>query len=134
MRYYSGYTYYLDGNWAFQTDIRPAVPVIHKFFEIRSDGLVIAKDRYAWNGSDYVSDTPESQAGSLVHDITCQAVQLGLLDRKWKRQGDIEYYKQCTGNGMSTFRAGGRLIGIQLHDWENTPPKGTTEAPGGIEV
>jgi hypothetical protein len=49
MRYYSGYKNYLDGDWAFQTDIRPERPVIQKYFEIRSDGLIIAKDRYAWN-------------------------------------------------------------------------------------
>lgn len=134
MRYFTGYNYYLDGDWAFETDIRPEQPVIHKYFEIRRDGLFIARDRYAWNGSDYVADTLQSQSASLVHDIVCQAVQLGLLDRKWKRQGDIEYYKQCTANGTSPLRAGIRFIGIQLHDWENSSPKGTVTAPGGIEA
>jgi hypothetical protein len=35
---------------------------------------------------------------------------------------------------MSKARAGLRLIGIQLHDWENSPPKGAVTAPGGIEA
>lgn len=134
MRYFTGYKYYLDGDWAFESDIRPASTIIHKYFEIRCDGWIIARDRYAWNGSDYVADTLESQSASLVHDIVCQAVQLGLLDRRWKRQGDLEYYKQSTENGMSKARAGLRLIGIQLHAWDNSPPKGTVTAPGGIEA
>ena len=134
MKYKEGYKYILVEDELFLTSIYPAENIIEPFYHIYTDGRVLAKLGFAWDGSTWAIDTDESQAPSALHDIICQAIQEGHLEKSWKDQGDMEYYELCKRNGMWQMRAGVRFLGIQFHDWENTKPKKVIEVPNAQET
>jgi len=120
------YKYTVTDGQQYQTGIMPNVPAVNQFYVVAVTGLVTVFPGYSWDGSTGAEDTPESMSASLVHDICCQAVQEGTLDKKWKRRADFEYFWLCVKNGMSKTRSLVRWVAISFHDWENTPPN-TTE-------
>jgi len=129
MKYREGYKYQLAEDEAFQTAIYPALAIEHPFFRILPSGLVIAKAGYAWDGSTGAADTRESQSASLLHDVICQAVQIGLLDKQWKPAGDREYYRLCVKNGMWRIRAAMRYLAISIYPWDRSKPQEAIEVP-----
>lgn len=78
--------------------------VIHPYFVINKDG-VYARRNYTWDGATYAINTKNLIVPSLVHDILCQAISLGMLDRKYRAQADKEYYLRCLEAGVSKTRA-----------------------------
>ena len=129
MKYYEGYKYQLAEDEVFFTAIYPRERIDHPFFEINPTGIVIAKAGYAWDGSTGAADTIDSQSASLLHDIICQAIQLGLLDKGYKPAGDLEYYRLCVKNGMWRVKAAWRLAAISIYPWDRTKPKEAIEVP-----
>lgn len=123
MKYYQGYKYQLAEDEVFLTGIRPEVSISHEFFTIGATGIVVVHAGYAWDGSTGAADTRSSMAASLLHDCLCQAVQLGLLDPKWKPEADMEYFRLCVLKGMWRIRAAARLFAITVHAWDHARPK-----------
>ena len=52
-----------------------------------------------------VNNTPDLIVPSLVHDIGCQAVNLGLLPFSLRKCFDREYYEQALLYGVNPARA-----------------------------
>jgi hypothetical protein len=103
--YKGGYKYQLQRDEFFKVDIFPKCNIETDFFEIRSNGTLIARRGYAWDGpSGPTIDTKNFMRGSLVHDILYQAMSEGILDVKWRMQADKELVKCCKEDGMSAFR------------------------------
>jgi len=88
--------------------------VIHPYFVINKDG-VYARKNYTWDGATYAINTKNLIVSSLVHDILCQAISLGLLDRKYRAQADKEYYLRCLDSGVSKTRATIQYIAIRAY-------------------
>ena len=60
----------------------------HEFFRCVG-GELIAHPHYAWDGpSGPTFDTPTNMRASLFHDINCQAISEGLLDKKYRKYAD----------------------------------------------
>ena len=88
--------------------------VNHPYFVINKDG-VFANKNYAWDGATYAINTKNLIIPSLVHDILCQAISLGLLDRKYRPLADKEYHLRCLESGVSKTRAAIQYIAIRIY-------------------
>lgn len=129
MKYKKGYKYILIDVEIFRTAILPEVEIKTPWIHLGTTGKCTLSPGYAWDGSTWAADTRWCMRASALHDAICQLVQDGLLDRKWKRQGDLEYYNLCRVDGMPLFMAINRLFFIQFHDWENSQYKRTLTVP-----
>lgn len=129
MKYKEGYRYVLAAQEVFSTGIHPARIINTEFISLYPSGRLELAFGYAWDGSTFALQTRWCKRGSACHDAICQLIQLGLLDRKWKRQGDYEYYNLCREDGMPLPMAINRLFWIQFHDWENSRPAEILTAP-----
>lgn len=89
--YRSGYKYQLAETYMEQTGIYPPMNILRPFYCIYSDGLIVAKTGYAWDGpSGPAIDTKNFMRGSLVHDVVCQAIAEHALPHLFREQGDKE--------------------------------------------
>jgi hypothetical protein len=83
-----------------------------------NDGLLYLDLGFFWNGSDFVKDTPECTLGSMLHDALCEMIEKAKLGF-WKqlllrRRADKIYAKVCKTQGMWTWRARWRYIGLRI--------------------
>ena len=101
-------------------------PVNHPFFMILPD-RVIAKSAYAWDGATFAINTKNLIVPSLIHDIGCQAVNLGLLPRKYRAEFDLEYFLQAEAYGVCMPRAAFHFAVIRL--WGMIPKRERGIAP-----
>lgn len=77
----------------------------HTYFFMSNDILSIRKG-YAWDGpSGPAIDTKNAMIASLVHDTLYQAMNLGLLDKSYRKQADKVYRSISRAEGMIAFRA-----------------------------
>ncbi len=104
--YREGYKYQLDQSYVIKIDIRPAQHVGHDFLVLGTDGTLIIKDGYAWDGpSGPTIDTRNFMRGSLVHDALYQLMREGLLDLGYREKADQILRDLCLEDGMSSIRA-----------------------------
>lgn len=81
-----GYKYAIKIQRTCKVDGLP--PFEHEFFTC-DDGYLMARPHYAWDGpSGPTFDTPTNMRPSLFHDIQCQAIEEGLLDKKYRKYAD----------------------------------------------
>lgn len=77
-----------------------------KYIGLGTDGWLYAKAHYAWDGaSGPTFDTKNSMRGSLFHDILCQLIESGALDRKYRKYADELLRDILIEDGMWKFRA-----------------------------
>ena len=72
---------------------------------------------YAWNGSDFVTDTDECMRASALHDLWCQAMEEDIYkdNKKNWRRGAKEYRDNCIRDGMPKLEAWLRYAGIRTY-------------------
>ena len=97
----------------------------HPYFQINSFS-VEAKVSYCWDGATFTLNTPNLIIPSLMHDIGCQAINLGHLPRECRKHFDREYYEQCLLYGVNKYRANLHYVCIRL--W-GMIPKSESLAP-----
>jgi len=119
IKYKSGFRHQLVADAYTQTAIYPDKAIITKYGELSTDGFLIAKDGYAWDGPSgpcrFIADRlPEFLRlkylktilrGSLFHDLIYELIRLGLLPTKWRKQGDKELKRICLEDKMCDIRA-----------------------------
>lgn len=83
------------------------VLLVFDVFESDGDTVTIT---FAWNGSNAVKDTDDSQRGSAVHDACCQAMLAGIYEASWSNweKAAAEYRVLCTEDGLRRVRSDGR--------------------------
>ena len=88
-----------------------------KGVQFRQDGMTLLKG-YEWNGSNFVTDSPECMRASAVHDAWCTATEHGIYENtktNWDRGAD-EYAAICIEDGMDKEKADGRRSPLKLMD------------------
>ena len=112
IRYRSGYKYWLAEEYQVKVSIIPEnnVPTdktTKSFIELNTDGVLVIKKGYAWDGpSGPTIDTPSFMRGSLVHDALYQLMRNKLIDKeKWRKKADGDLKRMCVEDGMSRIRA-----------------------------
>ena len=106
IRYRSGYKYQLAESYSTAIGIRPAENIITGFVLLNTDGLLVIKQGYAWDGaSGPTIDTKSSMRGSLVHDALYQLIRLGFLPAGVRIACDKEAHKIWIEDRMIKSRA-----------------------------
>ncbi len=127
--YLDNYKYQLKGEYIGVTNIFPPKDIITDFISLDTRGLLKCSKGYAWDGATGWFDSDRILRGSLTHDALIQLVQLKLLDKKWKRQIDMELYNCCREDEMMLLEAVAVLTAVQFHDWTKTELRKVLVAP-----
>lgn len=100
------YKYKLLRNYAINTVFRPANRIECEFVELGTDGVLLIRRCYAWDGPSGPSiDTENFMRGSLVHDALYQLIEYQHLTMNDRLKADKLLRKICRQDGMSLFRA-----------------------------
>ncbi len=76
------------------------------FLEVKSDGFVMIRFGYAWDGpSGPTIDTDNFMRGALMHDAIYQLIREGCINIKYRDHADQQLRAICIQDGMSKFRA-----------------------------
>lgn len=106
IKYRSGYKYWLAEEYQVKVSIIPEndVPVdktIKSFIELNTEGVLVIKKGYAWDGpSGPTIDIPSFMRGSLVHDALYQLLREKEIVQKWRDEADEELRRICREDGM----------------------------------
>lgn len=106
IKYRSGYKYWLAEEYQVKVSIIPEndVPVdktIKSFIELNTEGVLVIKKGYAWDGpSGPTIDIPSFMRGSLVHDALYQLLRREDIEQKWRDEADEELRRICREDGM----------------------------------
>lgn len=94
-------------DYSVRTDIQPKEPIDTLFIILTTNGELIIKALYAWDGPSGISiDTKSFMRGSLVHDALYQLMREQNLNYQTHREyADNLLKKLCLEDGMSKFRA-----------------------------
>lgn len=107
IRYRSGYKYQLAEGYRIKVSVTPAEPINTEFIKLGTDGTLVLKRGYAWDGpSGPTIDTRNFMRGSLVHDALYQLMRdAGLSKEQWRDEADLELKRICLEDGMCRPRA-----------------------------
>ena len=105
IQYRKGYKYVLHEDALFPTGILPGQPLETQFILLHTDGELLIRKGYAWDGATVASDIHFIRA-SLVHDALYQLIREELLTVEDARlQADKLMRRMCIADGMWKIRA-----------------------------
>ncbi len=106
IKYKDGYKYQLHAKYIVRVSVKPLRPIETPYVCLAKNGALLISKGYAWDGaSGPTRDTKNSMRASLVHDGLYQLMRMKLLDKKWRREADDEFYRILREDGMSRARA-----------------------------
>ena len=78
-------------------------------YECKRETCVL-QESHAWNGSNVVADTEDSQRASAVHDAMCQAMDKDIYQGSWKnwQRAAAEYRVMCITDGLERVKSDGK--------------------------
>ena len=107
IRYRAEYKYQLANDYKLKISISPGFDIETDFIELDTNGNLLVKKGYAWDGpSGPVIDTEENMRASLVHDALYQLMRNEKLSSRTHRKAADQIFKDlCKEDGVSNFRA-----------------------------
>ena len=102
--YKDGYKAQVVEEFTTMTCIKPEWDIVTQFYSIETTGLMTIRAGYAFDFATGAFDTKTIIKASAIHDVGCQAIVDGLLDRKHKKQVDLQFKIECQKDGMHPFR------------------------------
>ncbi len=132
--YKKGYKYQLVKEYSVAIPIKPDENIISDYIDLSSDGNLIIKKGYAWDGpSGPTRDTLNFMRGSLVHDALYQLMRAEKLDKdQYREPVDRLLQTMCKQDGMNSFRAWIVYQGVHLGGKPSADPankKSVVRAP-----
>jgi len=125
IEYRSGYKHQLASDYVTKIGISPVPPIEAEFFSLMSDGHLLVRTGYAWDGaSGPAIDTPNFMRGSLVHDVLYQMMGEGLLHISCRKQADMELRRIIREDGMAWVRAQWVYRFVRLWSRVSATPEG----------
>lgn len=100
------YKYKLTEPLVIQTEIYPESDIVHPYFSIDRNGLMMIAAGYSFDGaSGPAIDTDNFLRGACAHDVPYQAAQLECpLPKDWKEKADKMLVRLTREDGMSRIR------------------------------
>ena len=96
-------------------DFRPDTTIINEFFEFYTDGTLLIKRGFAWDGpSGPTIDTKNGHVAAIVHDVFYRCIRKGYLPLSIKPISDKIFYKLLRKKGMFVLRAYLWYLGVKL--------------------
>lgn len=116
------YKYQLLADFSIEIDIKKEAA--NDFIQLASDGNLIIKEKYAWDGpSGPTIDTKSFMRASLVHDALYQLIREGKLNRKSDRKAADQILKRlCKKDNMWSFRAAYSYLGVRWFGRSSAKP------------
>ena len=109
------YKYNLHSDFKYSTGIQVNTPKDLEFLKIYSDGELLIKTGYSWDGpSGPAIDTKNFMQGSLVHDALYQLLREGVLEKGYRKRADEILRIICKKDGMSKIRACWVYLGVRI--------------------
>ncbi|MCZ6641487.1 MAG: hypothetical protein O7F71_07920 [Gammaproteobacteria bacterium] len=92
-----------------QPHLGKTLPTVVSIYECKKETCVL-QESYAWNGSNVVADTEDSQRASAVHDAMCQAMEIDIYEGSWKnwQRAAAEYRVMCIEDGLKRVESDGK--------------------------
>lgn len=105
--YEGKYKYQLRETYTVFISIKPSVPILTQYIDLYTDGRLVIKEGYAWDGpSGPTIDTQTFMRGSLVHDALYQLMRENYLSRiEYREEADKILRQLCLEDGMWCIRA-----------------------------
>ena len=105
--YREGFKYQLSEDAEFWLDFAPPVTIITPFVEFHSNGMMLLRRGYAYDGpSGPTIDDETNMQGAALHDAGYQLIRMGLLDiNVYRDTFDRAFKRICQIDGMCDFRA-----------------------------
>jgi hypothetical protein len=134
--YKKGYKYQITEDYSVKITILPDNNIISDYIDLKTDGTIIIKKGYAWDGpSGPTIDTPNFMRGSLVHDALYQLMREERISKsEYRETADRILQIMCKEDGMSSFRALIVYQGVHLFGDPSADPshkKTAIKAPKG---
>tara|TARA_R110000765_G_scaffold390080_1_gene482703 strand:- start:130 stop:540 length:411 start_codon:yes stop_codon:yes gene_type:complete len=124
--------YELTEDLILKTHIYPDMDIHVNFISLLMDGTLTIRSGYRWDGaSGPTLDTDNSMSPSCGHDAIFQLMRMGMLDRKWFKVANKDFYLWLRERKMLWIRARVWLRALNKFGLENTFPD---ENPLIIEV
>ena len=128
--YKSGYKHQLAKYFCIQTCIHPKTPIFTDYISLGTDGVLMIKRGYAWDGaSGPTYDTKSCMRASLVHDALYQLIREGHLSPNHRKDADEHLYNICVEDGMLKCRAWLWKKAVNLCGNLANKPRKTNTAP-----
>ncbi len=101
------YKYQLVSDYSIATDIKPRDNIRTQFIDLDTQGTLIIKNAYAWDGPSGLGiDTRSFMRASLVHDALYQLMRAEYLDYKVHQRPADDFLRTiCLEDGMGELRA-----------------------------
>ena len=126
------YKYELLKTYTIRANFRPQRPISNDFYAFGTNGLLIAKKGYRWDGaSGPTLDTTSTIRASCVHDVLYQMIRNRELPTASKEDADellrrvmLEDSKQTGISGFwNRFRAGYYFYAVRIFGWSACEPQ-----------
>ena len=123
--YRNDYKYQLAASYHHQLTILPTIDIITPYIDLSSQGLLVVKQGYAWDGpSGPVKDTPQNMRASLVHDALYQLMRHDQLKSRTHRKAADQLFKDiCQQDGVSSFIASVYYKGLRRFGKHSASPQ-----------
>ena len=95
------YKYQLVSDYHLQIYFHSRHNIKTPYIRLFSDGILIIKDGYAWDGATWYPDTKKITRGSLVHDALYQLIRLDLLANSYRVHADKLLQQICIEDGTN---------------------------------
>ncbi|CAK0748415.1 hypothetical protein CCP3SC15_1550007 [Gammaproteobacteria bacterium] len=103
MKYSSGYKYVTRAVGSYQCKhVIPGRSVVLQdklsgrvLAILSSTGILTWYEYYAWDGASFSPDLESTMLAALIHDILCQMMRLGLLDREIYWHAANREFRDC---------------------------------------
>ena len=121
--YRKDYKYQLHDDYTVSTPVKPEQDIHTRFIELSTDGILIIKSGYAWDGpSGPTIDSRNFRRGSLVHDAFYQLMRHKQLPQHIKNDSDRLLQAMCREDGMSRIRSWLVYQGVKYFGHPSTDP------------
>ena len=115
LRFIKGFKYQVPEDFIIVVeDFKPSYNIIDEFCEFYTDGTLLIKKGFAWDGaSGPTFDTKDSYIPSIVHDVFYRFIRKGYLPLSFKPEADRIFHKLLLEGGMSRMKAYRWYLGVK---------------------
>ena len=99
------YKYRLYEDYRVHVGIRAFRMEGTKYLILTTDGDLIIKKDYVWDGATCAIDTKNFMRGALIHDALYQLIREGIISTNKRKDCDEILREICIEDGMSRLRA-----------------------------
>ncbi len=120
-----GYDHRLHNRLVFMTPIRLEKSYIAQFLELHTDGRLVIKPGYCWDGpSGPTWKDKTNMEPSCFHDAMYQLMRLEIIEAgEWREWTDVEFVRQCKKRKMNWLRARIYLWAVREYGEGNSKPE-----------